>query len=376
MKKLVYAIFIVLLFVGFSTNLQADASGFREVKVVSGSSLIVKSSAASNASSLLTLKRGEFVTVLSTANDWSYIQANEVKGYVQSKYLTTPASTIKIASSKSGLVVKTSPSKSAKTSATLKYNMIVEDFGSVGGGWNFVQYGNVTGYVATTFIGTPKTVTKYISSAVKLRNIASPSGSIKETLESGVQVQVHSTIVGWSYVSVGNKRGYVQASLLTTKKPQTSSVAYIANYLPVCPSTYVYRLTSDYSKTQYNTYQCELTANGPYMIAEFNDDSGYKFLPNGDLYVTGAKMDFVYKKALRAGDRWTSDTFYNSERITYTVKSINETVVTPSGTYRNVLKIQQVAPSYDITIYFAPGYGEVKIESHDGGVSELYSVTK
>ena len=220
MKKVctfLIALLLILSSLAFGTE-QSEAASFRTVKVVTSSSLVVKASGSPSANTVATLSKGNFVTVFSTSNGWATIQSGNVRGHVNASFLKTPPSTIKIASSKSGLVVKTTPTKPAPTSATLKHNMIVEDFGSVGGGWSFVQYGNVTGYVATSFIGKPKTSTKYVNTAsgVVVRNIASPSGANTGTLENRTQVTVHSTLAGWSYVTSGSTKGYVVSAFLST----------------------------------------------------------------------------------------------------------------------------------------------------------------
>ena len=220
MKKWLLSFILLFAFIAIPTY--SEANSFREVKVVTSSNLIVKSAASPNATSIGTLKRGDFVTIFSTTNGWANIQSQTTSGFVNASFLGTATSTVKIASSKSGLVVKQSPSRSAKTLATLQYNMIVEDFGSVGAGWSFVQYGNVTGYVASNFIGTPKTTKQYVKvDNVIVRNIASPSGAQKATLAKGTQVNIHSTIAGWAFVSTGSTRGYVVANQLSTSKPLT-----------------------------------------------------------------------------------------------------------------------------------------------------------
>lgn len=217
MKKWLFLftfIFSILLF-----QAPTEASTFREVKVVSGSALAIKEQATQNATTIATLKGGDFVTVFSTENGWSHIQSQSTTGYVAASFLSQARSTIKIASSKGGLVVKQSPSPSAKTMATLQYNMIVEDFGQVGNGWSFVQYGNITGYVASSFIGNPKTATKTTTTTtVSLRNIASKSGVITASLPANTKVTVHTTIAGWAFISTGTNRGYAEASLLKNNK--------------------------------------------------------------------------------------------------------------------------------------------------------------
>lgn len=67
-----------------------------------------------------------------------------------------------------------------------------------------------------------KTVTKYVNtkSGIILRKTASPNGENIGSLSNGTEVSVHSTTNGWSYVTVGDKKGYVVDSFLTTKKPE------------------------------------------------------------------------------------------------------------------------------------------------------------
>ncbi|WP_404427528.1 hypothetical protein LG296_04580 [Ureibacillus chungkukjangi] len=175
MKKFFCYILVILILMPIFTT-EAKASTFREVKQVQLATELRKSS-NTNAVSITTLPKGTLVTQFSNNSDgWSYVQANNKKGYVLTNSLITPKSTIKIASSKSGVVVKETATTKSNTVATLKYNMVVEDFGAVGGGWSFVQYGNVTGYVNSKFIGTTSSTKKYTNIDVSLRNIASQSG--------------------------------------------------------------------------------------------------------------------------------------------------------------------------------------------------------
>ena len=91
----------------FSLDETANASSFREVKSVNASSLVVKQKPTTSSTTISTLKKGDFVTVFSQENGWASIQKGNIIGYVNASFLTTPKSTIKIANSKSGLVVKT-----------------------------------------------------------------------------------------------------------------------------------------------------------------------------------------------------------------------------------------------------------------------------
>lgn len=72
--------------------------------------------------------------------------------------------------------------------------MVVKDFGSVGNGWSYVQYGNVIGYAATNFMSESKPITKYVlTHGLLVRNIASSSGSNVKELMKYDEVLVHST---------------------------------------------------------------------------------------------------------------------------------------------------------------------------------------
>ena len=145
-------------------------------------------------------------------------------GYISDAVLDDAPYTIKIASSKSGLVVKETPSLKGKTVATLQHKMVVRDFGTARDGWSFVQYGNVIGYAATNFMSKSQPITKYVvSSSLIVRNIASPSGIQVGELSKNEQVAVHSTIAGWSYVTTSAYEGYVVDSYLSSKNPSTTT---------------------------------------------------------------------------------------------------------------------------------------------------------
>ena len=217
MKWFVASIVAVVLFMG---QVPVSEAASRQVMVVSGMNADVMAEPNAQSRVVGTLPDGTFVTKFSVTNGWAYVQAGDIKGYVAEIELLVPLSSSKIASSKSGLVVKNKPTLATGTLANLSYNMIVEDFGDVGNGWSFVQYGNVTGYVKTSFISTPKPTVKYVNSknGVIVRNIASASGTNIGTIGNGTKVDVHATLMGWSYVTVGNMKGYVVDSFLMTKQ--------------------------------------------------------------------------------------------------------------------------------------------------------------
>ncbi|QDQ00279.1 SH3 domain-containing protein [Lysinibacillus fusiformis] len=309
LKKWFVAVFVLVMLFNIQHQV-ADAADYRTVKVVSGSSLLVRESPNDTANAIGNLVKDEFVIEFSSSNGWSHIQAGDVKGYVTSSFLSVPPSKIKIAKSKSGLVVKSKPSPSAPTLATLKYNMIVEDYGSVGNGWSFVQYGNVVGYVKSDFIGQAKTTTKYVNtgSGVIVRNIASQSGASVGSLSNGTQVTVHATLVGWSYVTAGDIKGYVVDAFLSTKKPvvpfnninfnltirdvEKNEKSKLIQKLQDGRETYLI-----YETTKYG-YSAELTY---IFIGGQLEYISYDFLPEQDSYHTWDQMSTLHDRLHRQG---------------------------------------------------------------------------
>ncbi|MEB2282417.1 hypothetical protein LAV73_20950 [Lysinibacillus xylanilyticus] len=309
LKKWFVAVFVLMML--FSIQYQvAVAADYRTVKVVSGTNLVVRESPNDTSSSIGNLAKDEFVIEFSSSDGWSHIQTGDVKGYVTSSFLSVPPSTIKIANSKSGLVVKSKPSPSASTLATLKYNMIVEDYGSVGNGWSFVQYGNVVGYVKSDFIGKTKTTTKYVNtgSGVIVRNIASQSGASVGSLSNGTQVTVHSTLVGWSYVTAGSIKGYVVDAFLSAKKPvvpfnninfkltvrdvEKNEKSKLIQKLQDGRDTYLVYGTTKYGFSAQLTYF--FTGGQLEMIS-------YDFLPEKDSYHTWDQMSSLHDRLHRQG---------------------------------------------------------------------------
>ncbi|MFJ7646306.1 excalibur calcium-binding domain-containing protein [Lysinibacillus sp. NPDC097279] len=226
-KTLVVMMTLLLAFT-FNFNI-ANANSFKEVKI-SNSSTKVYEKPDVNSKVVGTVDKGIFITLINqNQNGFSRIaylnnEHKMIDGYIADSELNDAPYTIKIASSKSGLVVKETPSLKGKTVATLQNKMVVRDFGSVGDGWSFVQYGNVIGYAATSFMSNSQPISKYVvSSSLIVRNIASPSGIQVGELSKNEEVAVHSTIAGWSYVTTSAYEGYVVDSYLSSKNPSSTS---------------------------------------------------------------------------------------------------------------------------------------------------------
>lgn len=376
-------ILIALLIFTTTYSAVTEASTFREVKQVQGTTSL-RVNASPSATIQTTLSSGTLVTQFSTvAGGWSYVQANNLKGYVATKSLATPKSTIKMASSKSGLVVKENATAKSKTIATLQYNMIVQDFGKVGTGWSFVQYGNVTGYVNTNFISATKPVKKYTSSDVTLRNIASKSGESIGSLPVNSLVSVHSQIAGWSFITSGNKLGYVPSDKLSTNKPKAVAQT-LKTFTGLLPSN-IYRMEyylgmvdkpkgvlSGYLESDHyadeNMYNYVISKNSnwypPYM--SFSADRFAMGMPETDWIwaniptpLVQNKPTPIYRFELGMGDELEEVHTGNAF-----LRTTTGTITTPAGTFRNVVDIEIKTFDTSVTThyYFSPGYGLIKIK--------------
>ena len=98
------------------------------------------------------------------------------------------------------------------------------------GNWTKVEYNSKTGYISSTYLtkqeSTPSTTsTMYVtaSDGLNVRKGPSTSYSIITNLAKGTEVTVHSTINGWSKITVNGIEGYVSHAYLTSTKPSTSN---------------------------------------------------------------------------------------------------------------------------------------------------------
>ena len=120
-----------------------------------------------------TLSKGTEVTVISSSDGWSKVNAGGVSGYVSSSYLSS-----------------TKPSTGSSSSDESTSN---------------------------------STSTMYTTDRLNLRKGAGTSYSVITTLDKGIAVTVHSSSNGWSKVSVNGMTGYVSSSYLSSTKPSTGS---------------------------------------------------------------------------------------------------------------------------------------------------------
>ncbi|WP_223555539.1 polysaccharide deacetylase family protein [Lysinibacillus sphaericus] len=217
MKKLLpYAIFLTFLisfvFVDFTS---AKAEGTTVIQSVAKDTAVY-AEASIDSAVIGQVAKGSYVTAIPVNQEWTYIKAQKLEGYVETVTLKDLTSEKYVVTKKGGTTLFTYPSPSAQKTGQLNENTLIFVYGSAPGGWSFVQYGHETGYVATNSIKKPVATKKRINAVngAVLHATASPSGEIVGTLANKTVVQHYTTIAGWAYVEAGDQKGYVKASEL------------------------------------------------------------------------------------------------------------------------------------------------------------------
>ncbi len=359
--------------------IEANASSFREVKTINlKDGVALKKAASTDADTVTHIPYKAFVVQYNTPDsDWVHVQYGDQKGFVEKTALSAPPYTIKIASSKGGVVVKDSPNVKSPTQTYLQYKMVVKDFGSVGGNWSFVQYGNIIGYVNSKFIGDVKPYPKvYIyNGANSLYNIASFSGEKTPFLaKRGDVVQVYSEIAGFSYVSFGNQQGYIYSSELVDKTVWANQQK-LTSFQSLVPKKHSTATMQINGKT-YKQLQLKKTGN-TYSYYEKNNNKPILSITynTNELAIKGINLLLDLK--LPAPLEQINDTktliVPNTSRDAYLqLLTTKDSLKTPLGILNNVTTLYisysfvEDAMSTDIyKLYFSKNYGLVKIT---GGV--------
>ncbi len=131
------------------------------IKVVTASSLNVRSGAGTNYSRIGSLSKGTEVSVISESNGWAKINYNGKIGYVSTDYLATKSSggssstneTIKYKKivNATGLNFRTGPGTNYSKISTLKYGTEVGVI-SESNGWAKISYNGKIGYVSSQYL--------------------------------------------------------------------------------------------------------------------------------------------------------------------------------------------------------------------------------
>ena len=223
-------------------DLPEDGSACKgTVKLVSGSSLILRSGKSDSASVVSTLSNGTIVEVLTNDGSWCFVRYGSLKGYVPTENLVitgTPQGAEEAATTVQGFVTVTAndyvnlrqePSLSAKKLGTAPAGAVLTVF-SLSGDWAYAQYMSITAYVHRNFISALTTVypgqsssggsgvaivtTQSGTGTVNLRTTASTVGAAIAQLPAGSRVTVLSDDGSWCRVQWNGLEGYMMRSFL------------------------------------------------------------------------------------------------------------------------------------------------------------------
>ncbi len=209
-----------------------------KIKVVTATSLNVRSGPSTGHGMIGSLKNNEKVEVTSESNGWSKIKYNGKEGYVSSTYLKDSneggtskpdekpnvETKIKVVTATS-LNVRSGPSTGYGIIGSLKNNEKVE-VTSESNGWSKIKYNGKEGYVSSTYLKdsneggavTPpeQTKTKVVTAtSLNVRSGPSTGHGIIGSLKNNENVEVISESNGWSKIKYNGKEGYVSSTYLT-----------------------------------------------------------------------------------------------------------------------------------------------------------------
>ncbi|WP_290061373.1 SH3 domain-containing protein [Paraclostridium bifermentans] len=214
-----------------------------KTKVVTATSLNVRSGPSTSNSVIGSLKQNDKVEVISESNGWSKVKFSGKEGYVSSAYLKdsnsgntgggsenpnpTPGKT-KVVTATS-LNVRSGPSTSNSVIGSLKQNDKVEVI-SESNGWSKVKFSGKEGYVSSTYLKdsdggntgggsenpnpTPGKTKVVTATSLNVRSGPSTSNSVIGSLKQNDKVEVISESNGWSKVKFSGKEGYVSSTYL------------------------------------------------------------------------------------------------------------------------------------------------------------------
>lgn len=172
-----------------------------------------------------TISKGTTVYVSSVSNGWAKIEHNNTTGYVPAEYLTAVSKKETVTTS---VNLRKTASWSGDIIQVIKAGEAVHTEGT-SGEFSKVLYNGKTGYIPTKYITSSTnsgsgsssssinhgTGSKTVTEAVNLRETASWSGTIIQTIKAGESVTVVSTSGDWTKVTYNNKTGYVPTSYLS-----------------------------------------------------------------------------------------------------------------------------------------------------------------
>nr|WP_295675635.1 SH3 domain-containing protein [uncultured Intestinibacter sp.] len=203
-------------------------------KVVSVSSLNMRSGPSTSYNIIEVLTKDTQVEVISVEDGWAKIKYNSKTGYVSNQYLSDKkveeVTQIKYVNATT-LNVRSGPSTTYSIIDTLKQNAKVEVI-SIEDGWAKIKHNNEIGYVSAEYLSDKKveevTQTKYVNATIlNVRSGPSTTYSIIDTLKQNDEVKVISIEDGWAKIKHNDEIGYVSAEYLSDKKVETIQIKYV-----------------------------------------------------------------------------------------------------------------------------------------------------
>ena len=203
-------------------------------KVVSVSSLNMRSGPSTSYNIIEVLTKDTQVEVISVEDGWAKIKYNSKTGYVSNQYLSDKkveeVTQIKYVNATT-LNVRSGPSTTYSIIDTLKQNAKVEVI-SIEDGWAKIKHNNEIGYVSAEYLSDKKveevTQTKYVNATIlNVRSGPSTTYSIIDTLKQNDEVKVISIEDGWAKIKHNDEIGYVSAQYLSDKKVETIQIKYV-----------------------------------------------------------------------------------------------------------------------------------------------------
>lgn len=365
LKKIVcFLVMIFIILPIFTTTTEATAT--TEVKKTQITAPL-RASASPKAKVISTLPKGTLVIQISTVKGgWTHIQVNDKKGYVATNTLTAANSTVNIVNSKNGLVIKESASTKSKTVATLKQQMIIEDFGKVVSRWHLVRYGSFVGYVDSKLIVASKPTKKYTNVNVTLRETANTSGKKTGSLNKNTEVSVHSQLSNWSYITSGSLKGYVPSNQLTGKK-QNVAPKILKTVMELRPTKikwmkYYFEGTVTQGNIEKDVYDPNMYVYTlPFIVMDFSPNGFSMGKAETEYTLADINLPLVQDKPTPFYE-YIYDLNKDVQIGNSYLRSTNETITTPAGTFKNVVHVEDKYKNlpYTMHFYFAPGYGLVK----------------
>ena len=306
--------------------------GTTKTKVVTATSLNVRSGPSTSHGLIGTLKHNEKVEVISESNGWSKIKYNGKEAYVSSTYLkdaengevTNPgenqeSAKIKIVTATS-LNVRSGPSTSHGLIGTLKHNEKVEVI-SESNGWSKIKYNGKEAYVSSTYLKDAENgevinpgenqesakIKIVTATSLNVRSGPSTSHGLIGTLKHNEKVEVISESNGWSKIKYNGKEAYVSSTYLKDYDGDISSGGDSSEVVNGATVNYKYENHSlqDHINKQLSKVNMIASSSGGFINASRSDIEHYL---NPNNFKNGKKgmLQFLrldsYKGGITAGE--------------------------------------------------------------------------